>query len=467
MHPAPAILSTSSAEIAMFNTKTIPASMVSLIERVKDTLEPNHLHAKLSDMFEGCFLNAFTTTLRPQTDGTIFVVTGDIPAMWLRDSSAQVRPYLIPARQDQSLADLLVGISGRQLEFVLHDPYANAFNESSNRHGHQQDLTTMTPLVWERKYELDSLAYTLEFSYLIWHETGRTDHLDWRYALVARSIIKLWTLEQHHERSPYTFERLDTYLPTDTLPHAGRGTSVGFTGMTWSGFRPSDDACTYGYLVPANMQAVMALEHLETVAREVLHDDELRLEAGTLGRQLRQGIEHYGKVHHPDHGEVYAYEVDGLGHINLMDDANVPSLLSAPYLGYCAKNDPTYLTTRTMLLCATNPHYHAGRAARGIGSPHTPGANIWPISLCIQGLTSSDESERRELLETLAGTDAGTGLMHESFDANDPSIFTREWFAWANSLFAEFVLDLCGVRLSEPEPTSYETDLQPSRAEAT
>ncbi len=437
----------------MPQTETIPASVHQVIERVQDKLETmdglgsSSSRAKLRTMFEACFLNTLTTTLRPQPDGTVFVVTGDIPAMWLRDSTAQVRPYLIPARHDQALADVLVGVSKRQVEFVLLDPYANAFNESPNARGHQSDRTTMRPWVWERKYEVDSLSSVLELAYRIWLETGRADHLGDRFVQAARLILDVWMLEQHHERSAYRFERPDPTLPTDTLSHHGRGGPVGFTGMTWSGFRPSDDACTFGFLVPANMQAVVVLGHLERIAAEVLHDDLLRFEAGALRRTIRDGIETHGRVRHAHFGEIYAYEVDGLGQAHLMDDANVPSLLSAPYLGYCAKDDPTYQRTRAFILSSANPFFFSGQAAQGVGSPHTPGPNIWPISLCVQGLTSNDQLERLSLLETLIRTDAGTGLMHESFHQDDPKVFTREWFAWANSLFAEFVLDVCGEHL--------------------
>ena len=437
----------------MPQAQTVPASVRQVIERVRDRLEtiggfeqPTSRN-KLGAMFEACFLNTLTTTLRPQPDGTVFVVTGDIPAMWLRDSTAQVRPYLIPARHDEALADMLVGVSKRQIEFVLLDPYANAFNESPNARGHQTDRTAMSPWVWERKYEVDSLSSVLELAYRIWLETGRVDHLNDRFARAARSILEVWALEQRHEHSAYRFERPDPPLPTDTLTHQGRGTPVGFTSMTWSGFRPSDDACTFGFLVPANMQAVVVLGHLERMAAEVLRDDLLRFEAGALRRAIHDGIETHARVQHPHFGEIYAYEVDGLGRANLMDDANVPSLLSAPYLGYCAKDDPTYQRTRAFILSSHNPSFFSGQAAQGIGSPHTPGPNIWPISLCMQGLTSDDESERLGLLETLIRTDAGTGLMHESFHQDDPTVFTREWFAWANSLFAEFVLDICGERL--------------------
>jgi uncharacterized protein len=230
-------------------------------------------------------------------------------------------------------------------------------------------------------------------------------------------------------------------VPGDTLTHQGRGNPVAYTGMSWSGFRPSDDACMYNYLVPSNMMAVVALESL---ARLPLNDAALK-GALELARVIRAGIETHGKVRHPHFVEIYAYEVDGLGNRNLMDDANVPSLLAMPFMGYCAKDDPVYLATRAFVLSDENPHYYKGKAATGIGSPHTPQHYIWPISLCVQGLTSTSRGEQLALLETLMATDAATGLMHEGFHKDDPALFTRPWFAWANSMFAEFVIELSGV----------------------
>jgi uncharacterized protein len=240
-----------------------------------------------------------------------------------------------------------------------------------------------------------------------------------------------------------TKERLEG-PPSDTLTNNGRGNPVVYTGMSWSGFRPSDDACKYNYLLPSNILAVVALNHLSELP---LKDNDLKTKAATLTEAIRTDIETHGKVKHPRFGDVYAYETDGLGNSHFMDDANVPSLLSAPYLGYCSNDDPTYQPTRAFVLSEENPYYYKGKAAKGIGSPHTPHEYIWPIALCMQGLTSSSRQEQLELLEILLSTDAGTGLMYESFHKDNPSRFTRPWFAWANSLFAEFVfvLELSGV----------------------
>jgi len=396
---------------------------------------------RLPQMFADTFANTFSSTLKPQADDSVFVITGDIPAMWLRDSAAQVRVYLPLAKTDPQFAALISGVVKRQAQCVLIDPYANAFNEAPNGHCHNRDETNMGPWIWERKYELDSLCAPLLLAHDLWAATGQTDHLDESFLAAAKLIVETITREQRHENSAYRFRRFNCPA-SDTLSHGGLGSPVGYTGMSWSGFRPSDDSCRYHYLVPANMMAVVALEKLGTLP---FGDAALRARASALANEIRNGIEEHGKVRHAKFGDIYAYEVDGLGNFNLMDDANVPSLLAMPYMGYCKVDDPTYQATRALVLSAGNPYCFAGKAARGIGSPHTPDQYIWPISLCMQGLTSTSRDEQLALLEILIATDAGTGLMHESFHKDDPKQFTRPWFAWANSLFAEFVMKMAGV----------------------
>jgi uncharacterized protein len=416
----------------------LPTSMQQLTERVVLSLPE---FPRLPKLFADTFSNTLTTTLQPQQDGSVFVITGDIPAMWLRDSAAQVKPYLHLAKTDEQFASLIAGVVKRQMQYVLLDPYANAFNETPNGRCHNKDKTEMSNWIWERKYELDSLCAPIKLAYDLWKATGQTHHLDKMFVQAAEKIIEVMTLEQHHEKSTYTFERLEGPA-SDTLANKGRGTPVAYTGMSWSGFRPSDDACHYHYLVPANMFAVVALKHLCELP---LENAPLKAKAAALAEAIRTGIELYGKTNHEIFGTIYAYETDGLGHHHLMDDANVPSLLSAPYLGYCSKDDKIYKATRAFVLSQKNLYFYQGKAGRGIGSPHTPKGYIWPIALCMQGLTSTSREEQLGLLEMLLATDAGTGLMHESFHKDDPSNFTRPWFAWANSLFAEFVLELCEV----------------------
>ncbi|WP_019012373.1 glycoside hydrolase family 125 protein [Deinococcus aquatilis] len=395
----------------------------------------------LADAFACCFPNTLETTVRLLDDGTSFVFTGDIPAMWLRDSSAQVSPYLPLATHDAGLRRLISGLIERQARYLLIDPYANAFNAEPDNSGHTADRPPKGDWVWERKFELDSLCYPVSLLYRYWRTTQDETVFSEAVREMLQTVLRVMRTEQrHHEDSPYTFERPDPLLPSDTLTHGGRGSPVAYTGMVWSGFRPSDDACTYGYLIPANMFAVVVLGQLAQMAREALGDTELAACASALRNEIQQGIHAHGTVQHPVHGQIYAYETDGLGHHLLMDDANVPSLLSLPYLGYCPADDPLYLRTRRFILSPHNSTYFSGRYAAGVGSPHTPGGLIWPIALAMQGLTSTDQAERQQLLNTLTATTAGTHYMHESFHPNDPAHFTRPWFAWANSLFAEFVL---------------------------
>ncbi len=414
---------------------SLPVSMKSVVDQVADRLPQ---YPQLREFFTNTFSNTYCTTVRPQADGSMFVITGDIPAMWLRDSAAQVRPYLHLAKADPLFANLIAGVVKRQMAFILLDPYANAFNESANGNCHNKDKTEMSDWIWERKYELDSLCAPLKLAHDLWKATGQVDHLDDKFVSAAGLIVSVIRLEQRHENSDYRFERFNCPA-TDTLSCEGKGNPVGYTGMSWSGFRPSDDACEFNYLVPSNMFAVVALECLAALP---LNDDALKRDAKALAKEIRFGIEGFGKIQHAQLGDIYAFETDGLGHYNLMDDANVPSLLAMPLMGYCSKSDPVFLATRKFILSAANPYFYQGKAATGVGSPHTPQDFIWPISLCVQGLTSNSKAEKTELLEMLMRCDAGTGLMHEGFHKDDPSQFTRPWFAWANSMFAEFLLDL-------------------------
>ncbi len=421
----------------MMSNVPLPQSMQNMVECVTAKLPQ---FPRLPKIFADTFSNTFTTTLKPQADGSVFVITGDIPAMWLRDSAAQVKPYLRLAKSDPQFAALIAGVVKRQCQYVLIDPYANAFNEAANGNCHNRDETEMGDWIWERKYELDSLCAPVLLAHDLWRVTGQVDHLDAQFVSAAKLIVKTIIVEQRHENSSYRFQRFDCPA-SDTLSPQGLGSSVAYTGMSWSGFRPSDDSCEFHYLVPANMMAVVALRRLNELP---ILDEALKIKAVALADEIQKGIDTFGRTKHPQFGEVYAYEVDGLGKHHFMDDANVPSLLAMPYLGYCGKDDPIYCNTRAMILSAANPYFFSGTAAQGIGSPHTPQNYIWPISLCMQGLRSTSREEQLALLETLLITDAGTGLMHEGFHKDDPSQFTRPWFAWANSLFAEFVMEVAG-----------------------
>ncbi|MBC2260365.1 glycoside hydrolase family 125 protein [Listeria sp. FSL L7-0091] len=414
-------------------------------EKIKKELN----NQKLVEMYERCMENTLDTTIKIRESGLTFILTGDIPAMWLRDSVCQVRPFLLFAKENEEIESMLIGLSKEQVRLVGIDPYANAFNETPNGAGHQDDKTEMHPQVWERKYEIDSLCYPIQLAYFIWKITGRTEQFDAAFFKMLQTIFALWEVEQHHEtKSPYRFERLDC-VPSDTLKRNGLGTETAYTGMLWSGFRPSDDACEYGYLIPSNMFAVVVLGYAKEII-ETFYPNEIETikQATTLQNDIQLGIEKFGTYNHPTFGEIFAFEVDGLGNQLLMDDANVPSLLSMPIIQYLEKESPIYQNTRKFILSKSNPYYFEGELAKGIGSPHTPAGYIWPIGLAIQGLTASDESEKLEILQMLLRTDAGTGLMHESFHPDHPEDFTREWFSWANMMFCELILDVAGFRMA-------------------
>lgn len=397
---------------------------------------------KLAEMYRKCFRSTWDTTLQ-RSDGTVFLVTGDIPAMWLRDSSAQVYHYVPHAAQYPEVREAIEGLLERQFRYIALDPYANAFNREANDRRNHLDDTSWTkearPWIWERKYEVDSLCYPIRLAFHFWKTTGCVSWCNPSFLAAAKRILDVWETEQRHdEQSPYHFSR-SRCRSSDTLGNGGKGAPTAYTGMTWSGFRPSDDACEYGYLIPANFFAAKSLAQMEEIFDALLPEESLTGRIRCLREQIQAGLAQYAVTAHPDFGPVYAYEVDGLGHSHLMDDANVPSLLSLPYLGCVPADDPVYQNTRRMLLSPANPYYFSGSCAKGIGSPHTPPDYIWPISLCIQGLTSVDDREIRELVRMLESMDADTLLMHEGVHKDDPYTFTRPWFAWANSIFSEFI----------------------------
>ncbi|WOO38461.1 glycoside hydrolase family 125 protein [Anaerocolumna sp. AGMB13020] len=410
-----------------------------IAEKVASRFQDNQ---KLYQTFINCFESTAKTTTKFLKEDEVFVFTGDIAAMWLRDSSAQVVHYLPFLKEYDILEEFVRGLIKRQMKYILIDPYANAFNETANGNCWEVDITKSNPWNWERKYEVDSLCYPVWLLHEYYERTGNRHIFTFEVKLVFEEIIRLWAKEQNHEtQSDYSFVRLNC-PPSDTLTREGKGEPTAYTGMTWSGFRPSDDACRYGYLIPSNMFAVVVLGYMEKFLREFYKDAELAEQAAKLKDSIEQGIRQYGIVETEEYGKVYAYETDGLGSYNLMDDANVPSLLSIPWLKYREKDDSIYENTRRFLLSRNNPYYYEGTAAKGIGSPHTPDQYIWHIALTMEGLTAAEQEEKVRLLNTLLSTDADKMVMHEGFCCNEPKLYTREWFAWANSLFALFVMSL-------------------------
>ncbi len=414
------------------------------IENVIQEMSTKIKDPELSALFVNCFPNTLDTTVTLESDkeghADTFVVTGDIDAMWLRDSTNQVWPYLrfIPA--DPELQTLIQGVVNRQVRCVLSDPYANAFHRDPHPSHWVTDLTDMSEELHERKYELDSLCAVLRLSSGYYEASRDVSCFGARWNEAMRCIVATIRREQAASGEPqaYRFQRISP-SPTETLAGSGYGQPARRCGLSKSPFRPSDDAALLPFLVPANAMAVVCLRQLAKLWNE-LHQPEDAAGAEALALEIEQGIREHGTVMHPEYGEIFAYEVDGFGSHYLMDDANVPSLLSLPYLGYCPPDDPLYVRTRRFILSSSNPYYAAGHAGKGVGSPHTGAGTIWPIAVMMQALTSQSESEIRECLQTLKETHAGTGFMHESFWKDEASRYTRSWFAWANTLFGETIL---------------------------
>ncbi|MFM9151758.1 MAG: glycoside hydrolase family 125 protein [Candidatus Planktophila sp.] len=366
----------------------------------------------------------FDRTLTILPDGSPFIITGDIPAMWLRDSTFQVKPLLNSKHPE--IIELLIEISKSQMRLFLIDPYANAFNPGPTGNCWHKDFAEQSPWVFERKFELDSWAAILHLARMIHEKYGRNDHMQDTFGQALDLMIDLAIREQHHDPTSYRFKR-ENQIPHDSLSHDGYGAPTGYTGMVYSAFRPSDDACTYGYLVPSNLYFLRELEGLSEEFKTA--------RVKKLIDEVKQGIEKFAIIE-----GRYAYEVDGLGNALFIDDANVPSLLSLPYLDISLNTDQIYQSTRKFILSSENPYYFIGKKAAGIGSQHTPIHHIWPISIAIQGLTDANSDSAGKMLELLEKSDGGTGSMHESFHVDDDQIFTREWFSWADMTYVELVL---------------------------
>lgn len=410
------------------------------IKRVKSEIK----NEELAWLFENCFPNTLDTTVkfnikngRPDT----FVITGDIEAMWLRDSTAQVWPYLPLCTNDEQLSQLIAGVINRQTQCILIDPYANAFNDGPGESEWMNDLTEMKPELHERKWEIDSLCYPIRLAYNYWKTTKDEACFDQEWLTAMRLVVKTFRQQQRKEnKGPYKFQRV-TGWQTDTVAGAGYGNPIRPVGLICSIFRPSDDATIYPFLIPSNFFAVLSLRQLAEMATTIHSDSALAMDALELSDEVEKALRQYAIVNHPLFGPVYAYEVDGFGNHLFMDDANVPSLLAMPYLGLIDKGDEVYQNTRRLVLSNSNPYFFKGKAAEGIGGPHVGLDMIWPMSIIMRAFTSDNEEEIAQCIQTLQRTHGGTGFMHESFHKDDPENFTRKWFAWANTLFGELVID--------------------------
>lgn len=398
---------------------------------------------ELAWLFENCYPNTLDTTVEfDQAGGDTFVITGDIAAMWLRDSTAQTTPYLSMVKEDERLRAMFRGLLGRQAHCILLDPYANAFYKGNQTGDWKSDETDMKPGVHERKWEIDSVCYPIRLASLYWEQTHDATAFNDRWQRAAHRIVETLQVQQRlHGDGPYHFGRKTSWF-YDNAPNNGLGNPSRKVGLIHSAFRPSDDSCFYPFLIPSNFFAKKSMEQLALLATEAFHDAELSQSATALAAVVGKALDEYASAEHPQLGRVYAYEVDGFGNHLWMDDSNCPSLLALPYMGCCELNDPMYQRTRKLVLGQANPYYEKGSLAEGVGSPHTGPGMIWHLSIIFRALTTEDEAEMQSCLSMLVKTHAGTGFLHESFDPNNPSKYTRPWFAWCNSIFGELVVKL-------------------------
>ncbi len=420
------------------------------VEELIDQVSRQIADPEMAALFRNCFPNTLDTTVESLTfqgKPDTVVITGDIPAMWLRDSSAQVWPYLPLARNDAPLRELLEGVIRRQTRCLLVEPYANAFLADLNsppRTSATPDQTEMKRGVHERKYELDSLCYPIRLAHGYWKHTGDTKPFDAVWKQAMQLVVQTMRVQQRkHDSGPYHFQR-NAETPTETLMEKGFGSPINPVGLIASAFRPSDDACTFPFLVPSNLFAVTSLRQLAEMSNSVLHDHQLATDASALADEVSTALNKHAIATTPT-GTIWAFEVDGFGSQLLMDDANVPSLLGLPYIA-SSPDAALYARTRAFVWSKRNPWFFKGTAGEGIGGPHEGGDMIWPMSQMVFALTSTSDEEILHMLKMLKASSIGTGFMHESYFKDDAAKFTRSWFAWANTLFGELIVKVATTR---------------------
>lgn len=413
-----------------------------VIKKMKSVL-PNK---ELAWMFENCFPNTLDTTVFFEENNGVpdtYVITGDIDAMWLRDSSAQVFPYVPLIKEDKHLQQLIAGVVNRQVKCILRDPYANAFYKDENKISEwKDDITNMKPGIHERKWEVDSLCFPIRLAHKYWQTTGDTKPFDANWKESIRLTVQTFKEQQRKNgNGPYTFQRKTSWA-TDGVPLSGYGYPVKPVGLICTVFRASDDAAIFLFHIPDNFFAAVSLKQAAEMLNTIHKDAALANACNDLAKEVEDALKKYATTHHKEFGEVYAYEVNGFGSFNLMDDAGTPSLLSLPYLDAVAMNEPIYQRTRKLILSSENPFFFKGKFAESIGSPHAGIGMVWPLGIITRALTTDDDNEIRDAVKMLLTTHAGTGFIHESFDKDNPEKFTRKWFAWANTLFGELILHI-------------------------
>ncbi|ODQ81838.1 glycoside hydrolase family 125 protein [Babjeviella inositovora NRRL Y-12698] len=438
-----------------FTSEAVEKVVADLVSRIPDL--------DLARLVENCLPNTLDTTVLWKTEAEAFIVTGDIHAEWLRDAARQLSVYQPLARYDPALLKLIRSAIATQTQFVLNSPYCNAFQPPvrSGLEPSKPSTDKVFPkvpwkVVFECKWELDSLASFLTLSNEYYASTGDASFVTEEWLRALETVLKVLTrqsvatYDENGAVNPfyYTFQR-DTNIGSETLPLAGTGNPVNYgTGLVRSAFRPSDDACILQLFVPANAHMAVELTKTADMLREASKSEKVSkivTACQKFAQTIRQGIYDHAVVNHPVFGEVFAYEVDGFGGTVHMDDANIPSLLSLPDLGFLDRSDTVYQNTRKMVLSKRgNPYYQTGSYFEAIGGPHVGIHSAWPMAALMRIRTSDNAEEIAENLEMLKKTTGGLGLMHETVNVNSKGgvAYSRPWFAWCNSEFGKTILDL-------------------------
>ncbi len=395
---------------------------VSLSELGKQTFQSKF--PQIQNIYTAALKN-LDSQFKLMPDGTVYVSTGDIPAEWLRDSSVQVRPLLFFVKSNPKVAAFVKAVFARQIRYLAINPYANAFRSDYR--------------VWENKFELDSISYPIILSWTYWKLTGDTSLFTSEAKKAFAAAFSVLKKEQNHNND-------SAYYRKDLSPNPVR-----YTGMIWSGYRPSDDPCKYGYLIPGNLMVAQAMTALAEIQRMVFKDLPAATQSLKLQSEIIAAVYKYGTVNTKKYGKIFAYEVDGYGHANLMDDGNLPSLLGATLLGI-RNDDPIYQNTRRFALSRDNPYFYSGSLGSGIGSPHTPKGMVWPLAVLARGFTAQNIQEKTDALALLLLSDPDDHLLHESFDPNNQRLLTRKDFGWPNAMYIEFVWTWLGHKPKLPSP---------------
>ena len=405
-----------------YNLRTLDGSLVGTTSRALDKQEYGDISGDESYYYGPAFWYTGSNNLYASYEELIFGDGKELEPMKTGGERTAVLPgWLLTQKRYKTEKEYLNNITGT--DYILTVKVI----------GQVKDI---------RKWEIDSHCYPIRLAYGYWKKTGDASVFDSVWIEAMHKVLA--TLKEQQRKDgpgPYYFTRVCD-RQYDMKCNYGYGNPVNPVGLIVSSFRPSDDATVLDFLVPSNFFAVTSLRKAAEILETVNGEKKLAGECRALASEVEEALGKYAVVEQPGYGKVYAYEVDGFGNALRMDDSNVPSLLAMAYLGDVDINDEIYRNTRNFVLGESNPYRFEGAAGAGIGGPHIGPDYIWPMSIMMRAFTSQSDEEIQDCIIQLMNTDAGTGFMHEAFNVDDPGHYTRDWFAWQNTLFGELILKL-------------------------